>query len=68
MPGALFCASCEPGSRPGANTQPYPQPPPQLATYPRCRRATVVRQNRTDGNFFIGCSAYPKCHWTSPHP
>ena len=63
-PGALLCASCEPGSNP----PPYPQPPPHLATCPRCRSTTVFRQNSTDGDFFIGCSTYPKCRWTNPYP
>ena len=68
MPSALFCASCEPGSKPGSHPPPYPQPPPRLSTCPRCKRSTVVRQRRDDSAYFIGCSAYPKCHWTSPLP
>ena len=68
MPGALFCATCEPGSKPGAQASPYPQPPPRLSTCPRCKRSTVVRQRSDDNAYFIGCSTYPKCHWTSPLP
>ena len=68
MPGALFCASCEPGSKPGSHASPYPQPPPRLSTCPRCKYPTVVRQRSNDNAYFIGCSAYPKCHWTNPLP
>lgn len=68
MPGALLCASCEPGSKLGAHSPPYPQPPPGLSTCPRCNRSTVVRQRRDDSGYFIGCSSYPSCRWTTPLP
>ena len=68
MPGALFCATCEPGSKAGTHAPPYPQPPARLSTCARCKRATIVRQRSNDNAYFIGCSTYPKCLWTSPLP
>ena len=68
MPGALLCASCEPKPKLGAHAPPYPQPPPRLSKCPRCNYPTIVREHGNDGTYFIGCSSFPKCRWTSPVP
>ena len=66
MPSANVCAMCaEEGAKP-PQAPPYPQPPPDKRKCPRCKSPTVVRENSQDHNFFVGCTLYPNCRWTSP--
>ena len=44
----------------------HPQPPPDKARCPRCRRPTVVRENSDGSGYFLGCTGFPRCRWTSP--
>jgi hypothetical protein len=46
----------------------YPMPPPSLAKCPRCHRPSIVRQGSTNDEFFIGCTGFPSCRWTSALP
>jgi hypothetical protein len=66
MPGSNICVSCSDQKTETQPAPPHPQPPPDRRTCPRCKRPTAVRQNAADKNFFLGCTGYPSCHWTSP--
>lgn len=35
---------------------------------PKCGSVLVERRNRQTGETFLGCSQYPKCHFTQPRP
>jgi len=68
VPNTSLCQSCaEEGEQP-VHPSPYPTPPPELSTCPRCERPSVVRENSQDGNYFIGCTGFPKCQWTEELP
>jgi len=68
VPNTSLCQSCaEEGEQP-ERPSPYPMPPPELSTCPRCESPSVVRENSQDGNYFIGCTGFPKCRWTEELP
>ncbi len=39
--------------------------PKELKQCPKCGSRTLLRKNRKTGERFIGCLAFPVCHWTS---
>lgn len=47
-------------------TPPMPPPPAPATQTCRCGAAMVLRQRRSDGNAFLGCSTFPKCRHTIP--
>ena len=64
LPQTRACAAhAEDAERP-------PQPPPHLrrCPWPNCRKPTEVRENRTTGERYVGCTGYPRCRWTSDLP
>jgi hypothetical protein len=65
LPTAITCQVCAQEGEQPERPSPYPTPPPSLSICPRCKRPTVVRENMTDGNYFIGCTSFPKCRWTA---
>ena len=68
MPGSNICIACADDATMPHPAPPHPQPPPDMRECPHCGRPTVVRQNNTDLNYFLGCTGFPRCHWTSPMP
>lgn len=63
-PKANTCTAC---AREGAQPQvatPHPQPPADMKTCPKCGAPTAMYQNSKFKNWFVGCSTYPKCHWS----
>ena len=65
LPDSRLCTACAAEMSKPARPSPYPQPPPESRTCPRCGCPTVVRERREDGAFFIGCTSYPTCTWTN---
>ena len=68
LPDSRVCTSCAAEMSKPVRPPPYPQPPPDRRTCPRCGRPTVVRERTDDGAYFVGCGSYPKCNWTNPVP
>ena len=66
QPGAQVCVPCGHDATSPKRRASYPRPPPDKKSCPRCGSQTVVRENRVDGEFFLGCTKYPSCHWTAP--
>ena len=59
-----LCTACaQDGAQPQTPT-PYPQPPADLRTCPKCGAAAAMYQNSKFKNWFVGCSSFPKCHWS----
>lgn len=65
-PGTTLCVECASFNENQKNlgTQ-FPNVPVGLqGKCPQCKSGVaVVYQNHTDKNFFVGCSAFPKCRW-----
>lgn len=68
VPDTNTCSTCAREIRRPEPPPPYPVPPPEVSTCPRCRRPTIVRENSGDGTFFIGCIDFPRCRWTAELP
>ena len=65
VPGTAICTICaREGESDHRSPPPYPQPPTEAKTCPRCNSATQMRQNSKDKSWFVGCSTYPKCRYT----
>jgi len=65
VPGTSLCTECASlGEADIKRPPPYPSPPSEFATCPRCQSSTQMRQNGSDKSWFIGCTTYPKCRWT----
>lgn len=64
VPNTTRCMECQNNDEKPKRTPLYPQVPVHQRLCPRCNSRTEVRQNREDLNYFIGCSAYPKCRFT----
>jgi hypothetical protein len=63
-PQTNVCTACaQEGAQPQQAT-PYPQPPADMKTCAKCGAATAMYQNTKFKNWFVGCSTYPKCHWS----
>jgi len=67
LPGAAWCAICADEAADPRPAPAHPQPPNKDRTCPRCDWGTEVRQNRTDGSFFISCTRFG-CGWTKDYP
>ena len=65
LPDSRLCTSCASEISKPDRPPPYPQPPPESRTCPRCGYPTVVREQRDGTTLFIGCTSYPKCTWTT---
>ena len=65
LPDSRVCTSCTAVMSKPVRPPPYPKPPPERQTCPRCGCPTVVRERGKDGAIFIGCTSYPKCTWTA---
>ncbi|MBV9703346.1 MAG: topoisomerase DNA-binding C4 zinc finger domain-containing protein [Methylobacteriaceae bacterium] len=61
IPETRLCAACATKSSRNLS-QPQPPPPPGSRTCPRCGNPTIVRQNKEDQSFFLGCMNFPRCH------
>jgi RNA polymerase-binding transcription factor DksA len=68
LPGTDVCAACATRARERPADPRWPSPPGELKRCGRCGSRTIVRQNRDDENFFVGCTRYPTCSWTHPLP
>jgi hypothetical protein len=66
MPGTDRCVRCAVEGAKHPVAPPYPQPPVDKQTCPRCTSPTIVRQNNEDQHYFLGCTGFPKCRWTAP--
>ena len=65
VPGTTLFTECASlGEADVKRPPPYPNPPAEFATCPRCKSATQMRQNGSDKSWFIGCTTYPSCRWT----
>lgn len=73
QPGTRICIQCKGSSEDISKTTGtvFPQVPAGLrGKCPDCSKTSasgivVVYQNSTDKSFFLGCSAFPKCRWSS---
>ena len=69
-PQAVFCIRCQTDMEDVPEGPQFPETPIDKKSCPSCLKKigksipTVVYQNRSDGTFFLGCSRYPKCHWS----
>ena len=74
QPDAGLCIACTEAGEIEPVAPPYPHLSGQWAgsaavsICPRCNSKAVVRQNSRDLSWFIGCSTYPRCHWTTEFP
>jgi hypothetical protein len=66
MPGTDTCVSCAFSGARQPVAIPYPHPPLDKQKCPRCGSPTIVRQNNEDQGYFLGCTGFPKCRWTTP--
>lgn len=68
MPQANTCIYCAEASYSQVYEPPahYPQPPKDKTSCPRCKKPTWVQQNHSNQEYFLACSSFPKCRWTSP--
>lgn len=64
MPDTNLCTQCALEGAQPESAPPHPQPPPDLRTCPRCGAPTAMYQNSKFKNWFVGCSTFPKCHWS----
>lgn len=67
LPATSFCTACACDAMLTRNSPHWPQPPPGLT---KCNRghSTIIRQNGVTGDFFVGCSQFPKCWWSANLP
>lgn len=65
LPSTNICAACAAEGAKPPTVPHFPQPPAGLERCPRCSRPTVVRQNKEDQGYFLGCTSYPRCRWTT---
>jgi hypothetical protein len=63
-PRATTCTVCAQEGALAKAASPYPQPPADMKSCPKCGAATAMYQNSKFKNWFVGCSTYPKCHWS----
>jgi hypothetical protein len=68
MPNSRICFACAADTARPLPDPPHPQPPPNRQKCPSCNHPTIVRQSKMDGEFFLGCTDFPKCTWTMPMP
>lgn len=68
LPGTTLCIECMERDELDPVSPAYPQPPIELRTCPACKSQSVARQNGEFHTWFIGCSAFPKCRWTTEFP
>lgn len=66
VPGTTMCSGCAIESSALPKPSPHPQPPADKTKCPRCGLPTIVRQNPETSDYFLGCTGFPKCRWTSP--
>jgi ssDNA-binding Zn-finger/Zn-ribbon topoisomerase 1 len=66
LPTTTLCGHCATEASVQTQPRPYPQPPAQRSKCPRCGRPTIVRENSKDADYFLGCTGFPTCRWTSP--
>ena len=64
IPQTGLCTECARAGEQELPAAPYPLPPREYAKCGRCGAATVMRQNSGDLSWFVGCSEFPKCHWS----
>ena len=74
LPGTRVCASCKNSEEDTTNKRlgsKFPEVPPGMrGRCTNCNRKgnkgiVVVYQNSMDKSFFLGCSTYPKCTWST---
>lgn len=68
VPNTRYCVNCKDEDESGLERGTVFPPVPQgmRKNCPRCDQGiVVVYQNKTDLNFFLGCSRFPNCHWAS---
>jgi len=65
MPNSNVCLACAVDAAKQPLDPPYPMPPADRQKCLRCGRSTIVRQNKEDEDFFLGCTGFPKCRWTN---
>ena len=66
VPNTRYCVNCKDEDESGLERGTVFPPVPQgmRGNCPRCDQGiVVVYQNKTDLNFFLGCSRFPNCHW-----
>lgn len=64
LPHTNLCITCAVEGVQKKTPEPYPQPPADLKFCPKCGAHTAMYQNSKFKNWFVGCSTYPKCHWS----
>ena len=68
VPNTRYCVNCKDEDEIGLERGTVFPPVPQgmRGSCPRCDQGiVVVYQNKTELNFFLGCSRFPNCHWAS---
>jgi Topoisomerase DNA binding C4 zinc finger len=68
VPRTTLCEACMEASAMPQRRERYPMPPPGLDKCPSCDHPTIVRENSEDGQYFIGCTQFPSCRWTTRLP
>ena len=66
VPGTTMCSRCAIEASALPKPSPHPQPPADKTKCPRCGLPTIVRQNPETSDYFLGCTGFPTCRWTSP--
>jgi len=62
LPRTSRCIECATSDVQPAIPAPWPQPPVEYRSCPRCGSNTCIRGE--PGDFFIACEAFPRCRWT----
>jgi hypothetical protein len=70
VPGTHLCVKCAEEAERLPPQEPWPRPPPHLrrCPWPNCGKPTEIRENRTTGQRFVGCTGFPRCRWTTDLP
>lgn len=64
-PTTTLCIECAEANEAPQKFAPYPQPPNELSQCPKCKWPTIIREHSQTGEYFIGCTHFPKCFWSS---
>ena len=67
VPDTQLCVDCVKDIEERHPRSHWPQPPAHLKLCPRCKNPTIVRQNSDTGEFFVGCTRFPRCFWSAPY-
>jgi len=71
QPGIRRCVSCQNSNEQISSDIKFPEVPQGMrGKCPSCQEKrlkgiVVIYQNRSDKSFFLGCSSFPSCRWSS---